>query len=70
MTAKLPQNDFATLVRRAGLDLTPAQVAELYSAWAHVEPMLERVRAHGRGREAEPALIFRPEPVEPVGGPV
>jgi hypothetical protein len=69
MTAKLPQNDFAALVRRAGLDLTPAQVAELYGAWAHVESMLERIRAHGRGRgrEAEPALIFRPEPVvEPV----
>lgn len=65
MTAKLPEKDFATLVRRAGLDLTPAQLAELYGGWEHVESMLERVRAHGRGREAEPALIFQPlgEPV-------
>ncbi len=62
MPATLPQSDFEALVRRAGLALTPAQTAELYGAWAHVEPMLARIRSHGRGREAEPALIFRPEP--------
>jgi hypothetical protein len=62
MPAKLSQADFEALVRRAGLPLTPAQIAELYGNWALIEPMLERVRAHGRGREAEPALIFRPEP--------
>ncbi len=62
MPAKLPQEDFNALVRRAGLELTPAQAAGLYATWEQVEPMLERVRAHGRGREAEPALIFRPEP--------
>lgn len=62
MPPKLPAADFEALVRRAGLRLTPAQVAELYAGWAHVEPMLERIRTHGRGREAEPALIFRPEP--------
>ena len=62
MPANLPQADVEALIRRAGLTLTAAQVAELYGAWAHVEPMLERVRAAGRGREAEPALIFRPEP--------
>lgn len=54
--------DFEALVRRAGLAITPVQVAELYVGWAHVEPMLARIRAPGRGREAEPALIFRPEP--------
>ena len=42
--------------------LTPAQVAGLHAAWEHVEPMLARIRAHGRGRDAEPALIFRQEP--------
>jgi hypothetical protein len=63
MSAKLPQADFEALIRRAGLDLTPAQITELYTGWAYVEPMLERIRVHGRGREAEPALIFRPEPV-------
>lgn len=54
--------DFEALVRRAGLALTPGQVDELYLGWAHVEPMLARIRAPGRGREAEPALTFRPEP--------
>lgn len=54
--------DFEALVRRAGLAITPEQVAELYVGWAHVEPMLARIRAPGRGREAEPALTFRPEP--------
>lgn len=63
MSATLPQADFEALVRRAGLRLTPAQVVELHGAWEHVEPMLERIRAQGRGREAEPALIFRPEPL-------
>lgn len=63
MSATLPLADFEALVRRAGLRLTPAQVAELHGAWEHVEPMLERIRAQGRGREAEPALIFRPEPL-------
>ncbi len=54
--------DFEALVRRAGLTLTPEQVAELHAGWTYVEPMLARIRAPGRGREAEPALIFRPEP--------
>ena len=62
MPAELPQADFEVLIRRAGLNLTLAQASELYAAWEHVEPMLKRVRARGRGREAEPALIFRPEP--------
>ena len=61
MASRLSQTDFEALVRRAQLDLTPAQVEHLYEAWEHVEPMLERVRSQGRGREAEPALIFRPE---------
>ena len=56
------REDFEALVRRAGLAITPAQVAELYVGWAHVEPMLARLRTPGRGREAEPALTFRPEP--------
>lgn len=55
--------DFEALIRRAGLNLTHAQVSELYAGWAHVEPMLARIRAPERGRDAEPALIFRPEPV-------
>lgn len=62
MTQATSREDFEALIRRAGLVLTPEQVAELYVGWAHVEPMLARIRAPGRGREAEPALTFRPEP--------
>jgi hypothetical protein len=62
MQPKTPLADFEALVRRAGLPLTPAQVAELYAGWAYVEPMLDRIRTEGRGREAEPAHVFRPEP--------
>ncbi len=62
MAARLPQSDFEALVRRAGLELTPAQIEHLYEAWELVEPMLDQVRAAGRGREAEPALIFKAEP--------
>ncbi len=54
--------DFEALVRRAGLALTPAQVAELHTGWAYVEPMLARIRTPDRGRDAEPAHTFRPEP--------
>ena len=61
MQPKTSLEDFQALVRRAGLTLTPAQILELHSGWAHVEPMLERIRIHGRGREAELALTFRPE---------
>lgn len=62
MPQATPLADFEALIRRAGLSLTPEQVAELYVGWAHVEPMLARIRAPGRGRDAEPALTFRPEP--------
>ena len=60
MTPNTPRDDFAALVRRAGLTVTPEQLDELYAGWAYVEPMLERIRMHGRGREAEPALTFDP----------
>lgn len=62
MTEMTSLADFEALIRRAGLAITPAQVAELYIGWGHVEPMLARIRTPLRGREAEPALIFRPEP--------
>lgn len=59
------RSDFAALVRRAGLPLGEAEIDEIYVGWGFVEPMLERLRATGdgapRGREVEPAHIFRPE---------
>jgi hypothetical protein len=63
MQAGLSQNDFEVLARRAGLPLSAAELAEMYQAWTHVEPMLARIRGQARGREAEPAVIFRPEPL-------
>jgi hypothetical protein len=58
---KTSSADFEALVRRAGLTLTAEQITELYQGWGHVEQMLERIRTHGRGREAEPSHIFLPE---------
>lgn len=53
--------DFKVLVRRAGLTLTDAQLAEIYSAWGHVEGMLARIRTPMLPREAEPSHTFKPE---------
>jgi len=53
--------DFAVLVRRAGLKLTDAQIAGLYDGWAYVEEMIERNRRPPLAREAEPSQIFKPE---------
>lgn len=44
----------------AGLDLTAAQLAEIYTGYRHVAAMAARVRAGVRPREAEPAVIFKP----------
>lgn len=63
MPAPLSHDEFAVLVRHAGLHLTPTQLTEMYQAWGNVEPMLERIRSPLRGREAEPALIFQPGPL-------
>jgi len=53
--------DFKVMVRRAGLTLTDAQLAEIYSAWGHVEGMLARIRPPLLSREAEPSHTFKPE---------
>jgi hypothetical protein len=60
MQPKLSLAEFEVLVKRAGVALTPAQLADIHIGWAYVEPMLERIRTHGRGREAELALTFDP----------
>lgn len=59
--AKTSLDDFNALVRRAGLSLTPEQIAEIHIGWGYVEPMLERIRSYGRDRAAEPAHVFRPD---------
>ncbi len=60
MQARISQADFEALVRRAGLTLPAAEVSEMHKGWAYIEPMLERIRTYGRGRETEPALTFDP----------
>ena len=55
------RDDFDALMRRAGLHLPADEVSEIYVGWGYLEPMLARLRTPGRGREAEPAHIFRPE---------
>ncbi|MEZ5817728.1 MAG: hypothetical protein R3D44_11655 [Hyphomicrobiaceae bacterium] len=59
MHAMTPE-ELAARARAAGLDLTPAQLAEIYNGYRHVAAMAVRVRAGGRPREAEPAVIFKP----------
>lgn len=60
MSTPTSKTDFEALVRRADLDLSPEVIADLYSAWPHYARMLERLRNPARGREVEPAHIFRP----------
>lgn len=62
----LNQAEFEALVKRAGLALSPEVIADLYSAWPHYERFLARLRNPARGREVEPAHIFRP--VTPAEG--
>lgn len=54
------RSDFEALIRKAGMDLSPEVVTDLHGAWPHYERMLERLRNPARGREVEPAHIFRP----------
>ena len=62
MPPETSRADFEALVRRAGLALSPAQIADIHeNAWPHIEAMLVRVRGTDRGPGAEPAHIFKPE---------
>ena len=62
MPPKTNLADFEALVRRAGLPLTPAQVADIHGgAWVYMERMTAAVRGTDRDRPAEPAHVFKPE---------
>jgi hypothetical protein len=62
MPPKTTRADFEALVRRAGLALTPQQIADIHThAWPVLEKMAERVRGTDRGPEAEPSHVFTPE---------
>ena len=66
MSQPLNRDEFAALVKRAGLDLTPANIDDLHSAWPHIERFAALLRNPARGREAEPAHLFRPLNAEGV----
>lgn len=66
MSQPLSRDEFATLVKRAGLELTQANIDDLYSAWPHIERFTALLRNPARGREAEPAHLFRPLNTEGV----
>jgi hypothetical protein len=57
MPADITDAALEFLLARAGLDLTPAQKAELKSVYGGIAAMAERVRKP-RGRMAEPALTY------------
>jgi hypothetical protein len=50
--------DFDALVRRAGLSLSSAHLAQIRDVWSLIEPLLERVRAGADDRFSEPAQTF------------
>lgn len=54
---KMSRAAFDALLARAGLDLSEAQQAELYGAYASLEMLCERLHAP-LPLEAEPATIF------------
>jgi hypothetical protein len=69
MQANTTPEDFAALIRRAGITLSAAQTAEAYAGWAYIEQMLVRLRGPSpRPREAEPAHIFVPQAPAPEAG--
>jgi hypothetical protein len=62
MPPQTSRADFEALVRRAGLQLSDAQIADIHeNAWPHIERMVQLVRGAGRDRSAEPAHTFDPE---------
>jgi hypothetical protein len=50
--------DFGTLIRRAGLSLSAAHLAQMREVWVLVEPLIERVRANDHDHFREPAQVF------------
>ncbi len=59
--SSLSQAEFAFLLRRAGLELSDAEISDLFqSGFQSFAAMMENVRASGmRPREIEPAHVFR-----------
>jgi len=57
MEATISREEFAFLIRRAGVTVPEATLDELYGVYGHIEASARRVRAGG---DAEPAHVFAP----------
>jgi len=57
MEATISREEFAFLIRRAGVTVPEATLDELYGVYGYIEASTRRVRAAG---DAEPAHIFAP----------
>lgn len=61
--------EFATMLRRAGLDVDAASSAAMHEVYGHLERMLAlnrlTVAGTSRDRAAEPASVFVPDQVWP-----
>ena len=57
MDDAISREEFAALLRRAGLAIPDANLDELYGAYGAIAANVARVRAAGA---AEPAHVFRP----------
>ena len=58
MPPRTTEAEFEALLRRAGLTLTPAQIAGIHAVFGAVEAMQDRIRSPGLPAEAEPATTF------------
>ena len=58
MEPKIGAAEFAVLMAQTGLDLTPAELAEMRRGYATLEAMLARIR-RDRPRADEPMHVFR-----------
>src|SRR5258708_26798806 len=63
MPAEIADEALEFLLARAGLDLSPAEKAELKTVYAGIVQMAQRVR-HPRGRMAEPAHVYNFTPAD------
>jgi hypothetical protein len=62
MPPRTTEAEFEALLHRAGLALTPAQIASIHSVFGAIEAMRDRIRNPVLPPEAEPATCFTAEP--------
>lgn len=60
MKPRISETDFAALVARTGIALSPAERQDIFDVFGLIEAMQDRIHAP-LPREAEPALTFRPD---------